>query len=103
MGGLIDRDEAPSILVWPVAQDYVIRHDVIYPKGWKADRYAPLQEPDLFLSFARLNAYGKASEGRIVNWIRKHGLLRRADPKSAGHHLTEDVWVPDGRGRLTVR
>lgn len=103
MGGLIDRDEASATIAWPVAPDYEIKHGIIYPKGWEADRYAPLREPDLFLSFARLYAHGEAAEDRILTWIRNRGLLRRADPTSAHARLEEDVSVLVGREHVTVR
>jgi hypothetical protein len=39
-------------------------------------QYAPLQEPELFTSFARLAARGKPSQGRVLEWTHRYGLLR---------------------------
>jgi hypothetical protein len=104
VGGLISFREASDILLWPVAPDYEIKHGVIYPKGgWRAERYAPLREPDLFLSFARLGAHDNPSEGQILKWARKHGLLKRADPERALRALEEDVPVLAGREQVTVK
>lgn len=60
-------------------------------------RYPSLTDPGLFLSFARLAAYGDPSENRILTWVRKHGLLRKASPKSIFWELEEDVEQEVGR------
>lgn len=43
--------------------------------------YPPLQDPDLFLSFARLASRVRPSERSVLRWIRKYGLLHRADDR----------------------
>lgn len=83
---------------------YEIKHGGIYPKdGWKADRYASLHDPDLFLSFARLAAHGDGSESQIRRWVCKHGLLKRADPKYLADRLEQDVQLLAGHEQVTVR
>ncbi len=105
MGGLISLDEASHIMIWPVAPDYYTKHGAIYPKdGWQADQYASLTEPDLFLSFARLGAHGEPSEARVLKWVRKHGLLRRADYEGLhSSFLKRDVQLPVGNELITLK
>ena len=91
MGELIGQDEAMEIIGWPVAPDYEIKHGIIYPKGGLRYRHPSLTDPDLFLSFARLAAHGGPSDDRILKWVRKYGLLRKARPESILWELEEDV------------
>jgi hypothetical protein len=107
MGGLIGQDEAMEIIGWPVAPDYEIKHGIIYPKGGHRSRRPSLMDPDLFLSFARLAAHGDPSEGRILKWVRKYGLLRKANSESILWELEDDVeWEverPGGRQVLLLK
>jgi hypothetical protein len=91
MGGLIGQEEALDIIGWPVASDYEIKHGIIYPKGRHRYRYPSLTDPDLFLSFARLAAHGDPSGDRILKWVRKYGLLKKANPESILLELEVDV------------
>lgn len=103
ISGLIGQDEASDIIGWPVAPDYEIKYGIIYPKGRHRYRQPSLTDLDLFLSFARLAAHGEPSGDRILKWVRKYGLLRKADPRSVFYDLEEDVKLPVGRELLTVR
>lgn len=91
MGAIFDLVEALDAGGWPVAADYVILSGVIHPyrdkenRDWKVTASRPLAAPEIFLSFARLAARGKPSEGAILAWVREHGLLRRRD--AARHNL----------------
>jgi hypothetical protein len=103
MRGLKDRfegvTERTDLLyagpLWGVAEGYDL---AMGPRGKKVGiedtgewrLYAPLQEPDLFLSFARLASRGKPSAKTVLRWVSKYGLLRRADEEC------EDVKLPDG-------
>lgn len=92
--GVVDREDFRHVgLVWEVGE-YEVE---VAPKRSKADPgerrvvarqagrrrgfYVPLQDPDLFLSFARLASRGKPSESSVLRWVRKYGLLRRADER----------------------
>ncbi len=97
MGGLFNEREALHAIGWPVAPDYEIRHGIIYPKDSRqADWYAPLAEPGLFLGFARLGAHGEPSQDRILKWVRKHGLLRRANYEDNPRLLTKSTQIDVG-------
>ncbi len=77
---LVDDRAAFHTCWWPVAGNYKIAGGWIYPDGgW--DLSFPLKDPGLFLSFARLGAYGDPSNSSILRWVSKHGLLLRDDDK----------------------
>ncbi len=84
-----------EVLVWPVAAGYRITPGgVISPEpGCKPHMGvrsfpppSPLKDPELYLSFSKL-AHGRKIRERIQNWVSKHGLLTRADPRKGGDVL----------------
>lgn len=79
--GLVDELAAGEICWWPVANDYKIAGGWIYPEGSCPDLSIPLEDPGLFLSFARLGAQGNPSDGSILRWAKRHGLLLREDDR----------------------
>ena len=81
MGWLFGMDEVLDGGLWPVARPYREWGGKIWPReGKHAWAYAPLEEPDVFLSFARLAARGVPSKDIIIGWVNQYGLLRRCDP-----------------------
>ena len=73
---LFDREEFRAGLSWPVAEHYSVKDDKVVVED--AGDYlltTPLEQPRLFLSFARLAARGRPSDGQILGWVSKHGLL----------------------------
>jgi hypothetical protein len=89
--GVVDREDFRHAgAVWTVAEEYALEGEQIVVRGaGRRKLYAPLQEADLFLSFARLASRGRPSEWSVLRWVRKYGLLRRADE-------TADVELPGG-------
>lgn len=67
---------------WPVAKRYGVLAGQIYASDKDTITIFPLfQYPDLFLSFAWLGRHGEPSERRVLEWVRRYGLLtRRVDP-----------------------
>lgn len=56
--------------------EYGIESDKIVVKTMGECRpVRPLEDPDLFLSFARLWARGEPSRRSVLNWVGRHGLL----------------------------
>lgn len=50
--------------------------------GGKSPRlYAPLKDPELFISFAKLASRGRPSDKSILGWTHRYGLLKRIDGK----------------------
>ncbi len=93
----LDMGEAlmGEVLVWPVAAGYRITPGgVISPEpGCKPHMSvrsfpppSPLKDPELYLSFSKL-AHGRKIRERIQNWVSKHGLLTREDPRKGGDVL----------------
>ncbi len=83
---VIDRPDFRYVgPMWGVAEGY---HLVDNPEGeskrvavrktgkWRP--YAPLQEPDLFLSYTRLASRGKPTARGVLRWITRYGLPRKA-------------------------
>ena len=81
MERIVDRDEFRSRPKWPVAEEYDIddSRNVVVKKTGEYDITTPLEDPDLFLSFARLGARGRASDESILGWVSEHGLLTLED------------------------
>jgi len=77
------RDDFHYACVWPLPKrGYRLGGGVIEPVGdseWKPT--SPLEDPDLFVSFARLGARGIPSEKRVLRWVNKYGLLKRQDER----------------------
>ena len=75
--GLLDETEVSSPL-WFVYNNYTVIGGQItedLESDWR-EQYTPLQEPNLFLSFARLAARGQPSQHSVLNWTHGYGLLR---------------------------
>jgi hypothetical protein len=68
-----------EVRMWVKSERYKIVGGSIYPEGSETTFTFPLGDPGLFLSFARLGARGVPSEGSILNWVEKNGLLRGED------------------------
>ncbi len=81
MERIVDRDEFRSRPKWPVAEEYDIddSRTVVVKKTGDWDVTTPLEDPDLFLSFARLGARGRPSDESILGWVSEHGLLTLED------------------------
>ncbi len=81
-------------LAWFVAEDYDIDSggNVVIKEVGDPRAYAPLKDPDLFFSFARLSARGKPSDSSILRWVRKHGLLRMSIDEDGKPKRTSAKW-----------
>jgi hypothetical protein len=78
--------------VW-FRRKHQIESDKIVPViSEKPEAYAPLSEPDLLFSFAKLASRGKPSDRRVLRWADKYGLL---DQDSEKH--------PDGRAKYPTK
>lgn len=88
LGRLLDHPGLRNVgLAWAVAEDYALLNNVQpgrpveqvieVEKVGKCRFYNPLQEFDLFLSFARLAAHRTPSTANLLRWVEKYGLLRR--------------------------
>ncbi len=92
LGAVVNRDDFRHVgPIWEVGE-YEVQVGLKVPKSpgerrvaasreGKRRVYAPLQDPDLFLSFARMASRGKPSERTILRWVRKYGLLHKADDR----------------------
>jgi hypothetical protein len=75
--------ESVEISLWFVAKrGYDIREGKIYPQGAGCKPTQPLEDPDLFLSFAMLGARRGLSDESILSWVDEYGLFQR---KEADH------------------
>jgi len=80
MKRLLDREEFSHRPVWFVADEYDVESDkLVVRKSGECRPIWPLEDPDLFLSFAKLWARGEPSQRSILNWVGKHGLLMLED------------------------
>ena len=86
---LFNSDEARDVSIWFVAERYRLIQGLIYPDGRKARISKPLDDRNLFLSFARLAAHGQSSEKLILSWVQQHGLLERQDNESLHPHVED--------------
>jgi hypothetical protein len=83
-------DELVGMGSWFVAEDYRYELDGrIHPFGRASGFKSPLEDTDLFLSFARLGAGDGPDMKKILEWVRKYGLLRREIEKSPYRHLED--------------
>src|SRR5215204_5582472 len=91
MERIVDRDEFRSRPKWPVAEKYDIddSRNVVVKKTGEYDITTPLEDPDLFLSFARLGARGRPSDESILGWVSEHGLLTLEDE---GKYSVSYLW-----------
>ena len=77
--------EPESVRYWEASQNYRILGGIIDANNSRdahddfqiIDIAGTFDDPDLFLSFARLGARGEPSESSILHWVSDHGLLRR--------------------------
>lgn len=60
---------------WFVAARHRIAAGWITPEGDWQRYYFPLEDPNLFMSFARLGSRGAPSDSSILRWVDKYGLL----------------------------
>ncbi|MDP9350272.1 MAG: hypothetical protein M3P51_01835 [Chloroflexota bacterium] len=89
--GLFTSTEAIALCRWPVAKEYVEYGDEIRPDPDAGEpRWtAPLSDPNLFLSLAKLGGRGDdLPEAAILRWVRRRGLFDRLDEGSR-HPYTE--------------
>ncbi len=95
---LLDPRQAAYSSYWALADRYRITGGNIYPdpQGSEIKFHHPLMDPDLLLSFARLGAGDRLSEGRIQDWVSKHGLLTRKNDN------TLSPVIPVGKGGREV-
>lgn len=91
------RDDFPAACLWPrAAKGYRLKDEQIEPislNDWLPN--APLLDPELFLSFARLGSRGEPSANRCLRWVQKYGLLRRQDESEDSLIVKRE---PTGRG-----
>lgn len=77
---IFDREEFRTRPIWAVAEEYGIEDgEVVVKKTGDYIITTPLEDPDLFLSFARLAARGWPSDESILGWVSEHGLLTLKD------------------------
>jgi hypothetical protein len=78
---IVGREEFRIWPKWPVAEKYEIddSRNVVVKETGDWDITTPLEDPDLFLSFARLAARGRPSDESILGWVSEHGLLTLKD------------------------
>lgn len=102
--GLVDGAEAIFGSSWTVSEKYRIIGGLIYEDGDIITEYTPLEDPDLFCSFARLQARGEPSESKILSWISRYGLLTLEGDRRRGYwdypgHLE---WENGAPGQATI-
>ncbi len=102
--GRFGEEELVGMGLWFVAEDYRCEPPGrrIHPVGRASWFRVPLRDPDLFLSFARLGAGDGPDEGAVLEWVRKHGLLRRAMEGNPYRHFVEDGWEKVNQAPMTV-
>ncbi len=80
MKRLLDRQEFGHRPVWFVADEYDVESDkLVVKRVGECTPIWPLEDEDLFFSFARLWARGEPSGRSILNWVGKRGLLTLQD------------------------
>jgi hypothetical protein len=79
-----DREDFDlSSFAWTVAEEYGIDSDrVVIKKVGERKTYAPLADPNLFFSFARLASRGRPSDISVLRWVSKYGLPKQKDEDS---------------------
>lgn len=85
MNRYIDREDfGLGRFVWAKAEEYDIDPDdtVVVTKVDDTKLYAPLEDPDLFFSFASLASRGRPSDKGILRWVSKYGLPKVKDEDS---------------------
>jgi hypothetical protein len=100
--GLFNSDEARDVCIWYVAGRYRLIKGLIYPDGPGVEISKPLDDTNLFLSFARLAAHGQPSEKRILLWVHQHGLLERRDYESFQYFEEENGEEQVNQKAMTV-
>lgn len=67
---------------WLAAEEYAIDSKdkvAIKSVGKNPRLYAPLEAPELFISFAKLASRGRPSDKSVLEWVHKYGLLKKAE------------------------
>ena len=79
--GLIDAVESPNVVALPQPEKVWISDSRIWIQPRRLKVVRPLESNDLFMSFAKLAAYGEPSEARIGRWVARFGLPIKEAPK----------------------
>jgi len=87
---LLDREDFRRP-IWLVAEEYGYDEsdNIVVKEVGECPDSRPLEDPDLFLSFARLWARGEPSRRSVLSWVNKHGLLTL-------EHPDRPLFGPDG-------
>lgn len=96
----LDREDFDvGTMFWAVAEKYEILQDdlVTVARVGKPRLYAPLREPNLLYSFAKLASKGKPAPRSICNWVNRYGLLKREREESQVSHEPERKEHPESR------
>lgn len=95
---MFHRADFVPACVWPLAEGrYYLQDEQIKPVSdddWRPR--APLSDPDLFVSFARLGRRGHPSPKRSLRWVQKYGLLTRQDEQHGPLIVNSEVreqWI----------
>lgn len=79
IGRYLNREDfGLSGFAWAVAEDYGKNTDekVVATKVGDIRFYAPLEDSNLFFSFAKLASRGSPSDNSVLRWVKKYGLLK---------------------------
>lgn len=90
MDRYLDREDfGLSRFAWTKAEEYDIDSDykVVVTKVGNIKLSAPLEDPDLFFSFARLASRGRPSDNSVLRWVKKYGL-----PKVKHKDSSAPIW-----------
>lgn len=77
--GYLEREDFEmGRFMWLVAEKYSRDQDrcIVIDNTGEPTHYAPLEEPELLFSFAKLAAHGKPSDNKILRWVDNYGLPR---------------------------
>jgi len=99
---LIDTMEAENVIQLPQPETVGISDGRIWVKPNRFFVVRPLESSDLFMSFAKLAAFGEPSEARIKRWVSRFGLPVQVAPKRRGPVTSKLVEVNDQGGDTTL-
>jgi hypothetical protein len=99
---LIDAVEAENVMQLPRPEKVGISDGCIWVKPDRFFVVRPLESSDLFMSFAKLAAFGEPSEARIKRWVSRFGLPVKMAPKHRGPVTSRLVEVNDQGGTVTL-
>jgi hypothetical protein len=93
------EQNSDEVCLWAATPPYLVINGQITPRNGLNPRVAaPLSNPDLFLSLARLGARGEPSERSILGWVGAHGLLKGRDRlRESGRLRTGPYIKPEER------